>query len=813
MIVPTSCAAQSLADLEQTFPAAAALARYASLATRVDASLLRRLRLQMLPGLDAGAEADLWFSDLAQSRDSDGWVLDPAIAQLLRQQLAAECLPDGRRALDLVYALTRELHAGWPASLQLEEELVYLALRDGALAADRIDALLRPALAAMASQAQRGVEVSRWVVRAMPQLPAVVRESDAARALSVAASAILGADPELLEGLSECTLPADFQWLVPASALTERVRLQCELRGAALVFQAASAHASPQDGIELPLTRPLMAEMRVIDGDGVTTCLLLLKLGEPVALPASWQRIELRGLDGVTHHLERASRPATAEPVEYRIDVFISYVHVDNQPLKVGDRGWVTQLHAVLQTMLAQRMGRQASVWLDPKLRGEQAFEDELSGSIAKSRVFVCIASPHYLSSEWCRRELQLFTDAAQAQGALTVGNRSRVVKVLRQPIDDSRELPPALSQTRGYEFFELADGMRAQELNPAFGGESRQRFLQQVSVLASDIADLLRAMERDAAEVSETAPARGSVYLAECGRDVRVQRENLRSELQARGWRVLPQTALPLDEEGCRKAVSEQLAQSALSVHLVGSDYGVTLDGPSGVSVSVLQNELAVQQSRRSSLQRLIWTGHVHRSEHALQQRFIEALHQDSEMQFGADLLTGSFETFRGAVVDALQKAERHPVPQSAREPGRDTAVRRVYLLCDERDLEMIETLAAWCREAGLVVELPVFEGSAADVRQAHRDRLARCDAVILYWGAADLRWYLATKSEIRKVTAAREMPLLAHWTWVGAPDSAEKQDRIDVGERDLIDARAGANVQAQLAFLRALDGDRGVA
>ena len=46
-------AAQCLREFEQAHPAVTALARYASLATRVDASLLRRLRLQMVPGLDA----------------------------------------------------------------------------------------------------------------------------------------------------------------------------------------------------------------------------------------------------------------------------------------------------------------------------------------------------------------------------------------------------------------------------------------------------------------------------------------------------------------------------------------------------------------------------------------------------------------------------------------------------------------------------------------------------------------------------------------------------------------------------------------
>jgi hypothetical protein len=43
------------------------------------------------------------------------------------------------------------------------------------------------AIAAMAANEQRGLEMSRWVLRAMPRMPAIVRDTDAAAAMILAA--------------------------------------------------------------------------------------------------------------------------------------------------------------------------------------------------------------------------------------------------------------------------------------------------------------------------------------------------------------------------------------------------------------------------------------------------------------------------------------------------------------------------------------------------------------------------------------------------------------------------------------------------
>ena len=108
-------AAERLDAWARQHPQAAALARLASLAVRVDASLLRRLRLQLLPRAEPGIEADLWFAGLHAAQGGGSLVFDPAVQQLLRTQLCqASAAPGQPRPLQAAWDITRGLHAAWP---------------------------------------------------------------------------------------------------------------------------------------------------------------------------------------------------------------------------------------------------------------------------------------------------------------------------------------------------------------------------------------------------------------------------------------------------------------------------------------------------------------------------------------------------------------------------------------------------------------------------------------------------------------------------------------------------------------------------
>ncbi len=318
--------ARALQRIDRLFaanPHAVALARFASLAVRLDAPLLRRLRLQLLPAADASAEADLWFSALAESRDSEALVLDGGVQALLRAQLAALRLVGGASALDAAYAHTAAVHAQWPASLQLEERLTHLALgrpeSHGATADatvdEAIDEALRPALLAMASNEQRALEIARWAVRAVPRLPERARRSEAAVALVVAAIARIGSGAAALAVEPAQGLPEALKWLLPTALLGKRTQLVCEPQAEALVFRAARSGDVPASVLDVPATRPVLLALSWSLGAAVQSRLVAVTLGQPVALGAGWNGLQIATLSGEAYRIDR-SGPGTTPPEE-----------------------------------------------------------------------------------------------------------------------------------------------------------------------------------------------------------------------------------------------------------------------------------------------------------------------------------------------------------------------------------------------------------------------------------------------------------------------------------------------------------------
>jgi hypothetical protein len=49
--------------------------------------------------------------------------------------------------------------------------------------------------------------------------------------------------------------------------------------------------------------------------------------------------------------------------MHFEQNLFISYAHIDDQPLTPGEKGWITRFHASLKAILSMRMGREAKIW------------------------------------------------------------------------------------------------------------------------------------------------------------------------------------------------------------------------------------------------------------------------------------------------------------------------------------------------------------------------------------------------------------------------------------------------------------------
>ena len=193
------------------------------------------------------------------------------------------------------------------------------------------------------------------------------------------------------------------------------------------------------------------------------------------------------------------------------------------------------------------------------------------------------VITPRYVNSEWCTREAREFCQSAEETGGLTVGNKSRVFKVIKTPPDTQETLPAHMKDLLGFEFYTDKDGAPL-ELDPDFGPEYKELYKRKVGLLAQDIAQLLKALQVDGRPSAggdgkesndPRPPGKPAVYLAECGYDRKPQRELLEGELKRLGYPVLPDKRLPVDEFEYVQAVQSLMARCALSIHLVGERYG----------------------------------------------------------------------------------------------------------------------------------------------------------------------------------------------------------------------------------------------
>jgi hypothetical protein len=203
---------------------------------------------------------------------------------------------------------------------------------------------------------------------------------------------------------------------------------------------------------------------------------------------------------------EHRSPPATSRRssgnVRPEAAIFISYAHIDNQPLADGEKGWITRLHVTLKAMLDMRLGREVEIWRDQKLQGNDVFSDEVVEQLRQAAVLVSIVSSPYLNSEWCTREAREFCQIVRPTGGLMVDNRSRVFKVIKTPVDTQEPLPAPMKDLLGYEFFAVKDGM-PREFDPTYGQESAQLYHREIAKLAWDIAQVLKTLEAKAVSLN----------------------------------------------------------------------------------------------------------------------------------------------------------------------------------------------------------------------------------------------------------------------------------------------------------------------
>jgi CMP-2-keto-3-deoxyoctulosonic acid synthetase len=424
-------------------------------------------------------------------------------------------------------------------------------------------------------------------------------------------------------------------------------------------------------------------------------------------------------------------------------DVFVSYSHIDDRA--VGKPGWVTSFATRLRNQLSVELGRDASVWFDVRLNPGDLLTREIQDRLRKTAVLIAVMSRSYVQSGWCGRELKAFLDATN-KGELAVDNRSRVIKVIKQPLEDDPHHEHVLADAKGVEFYHVGTDGLPREL-----AADTDEYDYALTRVAHSIARILESMRK-----------RRTVFVGPASAANQTQREKVRQELLAYDYDVVDAggAAAPLDAD-LRAAVEK----SSLCLHFVDST-----DSPA-------QTES---------------TNRARRAADAAGTRQVVVVRSDEEA------VPPVFETLSAAApaeaTEVLVNRPTHELKTTVHrllDAPADTAagphMPRVYLVCHQDDHPLIRdnrarALRDYLAAHQIEVKVPLAEqADGAEFSRDNRTKLKSCDAVVLYWGTSRQAWFEQRLDELLQARGWRRgKPFTVKVGYVADPDSPIKQNFV---------------------------------
>jgi hypothetical protein len=459
---------------------------------------------------------------------------------------------------------------------------------------------------------------------------------------------------------------------------------------------------------------------------------------------------------------------------QFQNQVFISYAHIDNASLSGTPSGWIDALHTRLEQRLAMLLGQKTSIWRDPKVTGHDVFNVTIELQLAESALLLSVLSPWYLNSDVCLRELSDFLNLCKQSGGIRLKDKHRVFKVIKTFVPRDQH-PEELKGLLGYEFFEhdLRSG-RPYEFEYEVLGTKDQRYFNKLEDLAQDIAAFLTISSGETVPDQQATPEeRASVYLAETTTELYEARDRIKRELQQYGYIVLPDKPLPLDASTLRAEVEAYLRRSRLSVHFIGTQYGVIPEGEQEYSVVHIQEKLAAERSCDANFFRLLWLPPGLEPKDVRQKTLIADLQANPCSHSGSELLQVKLEDLKTIIHDKLTRSIREQ-----RRTLSKSIQSSIYLICDRQDLNAAKPVQHYLLDQGYEAILPLVDGGLEDILEDRKQNLLSCDAVLIFYANASEAWLKAQLRELIKMPGLeRQTPLLAKTFYLAAPQTPAKE------------------------------------
>ncbi len=456
--------------------------------------------------------------------------------------------------------------------------------------------------------------------------------------------------------------------------------------------------------------------------------------------------------------------------MNFEYDILLAYHTLDDQPIGGGNKGWVTNFHKFLDTLVEQVSGEKPKI----KMVSENDSHVDL---YSKGAILITVLSKEFLNNPTLVNGVQVFASMAKENGNLMMGGLSRLFKVIKFPLDVDEYLSE-YSDILTYDFYQI-DALTGepQEFKRFFGNEAERSYWMKMVDMAYDIYQIRKKLNEQEAKPNNIKQDIGkdkTIYLANSGVDMIIQRDIIKRELIRHGYRVLPDQSLPKEVHALEAMISSDLDKCCLSIHLIGEDYGYKPAG-SDLSVVDIQNKVASRHTfdvheynqkhgGSDKFSRLIWLSPDLKNVSERQKIFIEDIKSDAAALDEAEVLQIPLQELKSIIREELVTGGRFKTKELKMDDNLPDEGNIIYLICDQQDKDSVKPVLEYLKGKGFNVVTSMFEGEVMDLRYLHQENLRRCDASLIYFGKSSEEWIKTKLQDLLKAPGfGRTRPMRA--------------------------------------------------
>jgi hypothetical protein len=470
---------------------------------------------------------------------------------------------------------------------------------------------------------------------------------------------------------------------------------------------------------------------------------------------------------------------------DYEYDIFISYAHVDNIAFPGQADGWIEQFYKNLNLMLAKRFGRLdiVKIWWDSKkLDGSVLFDKSIEDGIKKSAILICLNSPGYIQSTYCKQELDLFFKKAQSEKAgLNVGNRSRIIHVLLNNIPFT-EWPEELSGTSGFPFH---DAREAQDFGDTVDTLSMD-FRTQMQNVRDAVWNLLNDFpkEQTVASVQQQAAQEEdkdsfTIYLGEVADTLRTPRKRIITELEKRGFKVVAGIPPPDEADAHEQATKDALNKADLAIHLLDEYPGREIIGAPELWYPQKQAEIALQTAKSQ----MIWVPADTNFEDIEDEKyklFLQNIETGKSANKSFEFVRGSKSTLAQEIIDFAEHLKTQQTQKKAE-------IGKISVLLDTHFNDQLYALDL----SRVLLEnkiQPFINPQEDDPRKNINllgDRISQVRKLIFLYGSVSKEWVLERMSAALQLIITNNYPIEDFFIYMAPPH--KEADDISIRQKFL--------------------------